>query len=300
MTSGVGAVPLGGMLGSPEFVGTTSVGEGAGCVMTDIVVKRTDAGVEAVSYPTEVEVASGPEAEIKVASEAEAEGEVDTGIGENGWVVNVTRFGVEAVPCAVEVSKTSVDALSVGPTTTVVVKRVVDLSSAEVAAGISDTVTVSVTVVIEHAVESAMDVGKSVISAADVEVAAAASVVVAVSLSDKLSPSGMLISGMSEASGVLVAVGRSVGVPVVVAVASVAATDVLESSSLSPSSLWSSCLSWKEPSPLIPPSTPVAPIWARASSLVVHEIVYTPNGELYILPHSRTETYSAGSSHLRQ
>jgi len=89
--------------------------------------------------------------------------------------------------------------------------------------------------------------------------------------SDKLSPSGMLICGISEALEVLVIVGRAVGVPVAAAFVvdevlidswlvavplSVTATEVLDVGSF--------------PSPLIPPVTPVSSIRARASSWVVH------------------------------
>jgi len=148
-----------------------------------------------------------------VTGASDEEVEVDTGIGENGWVMNVTRLGAVAVPCAMELSETLVVEHSVGVTITVVVKRVVNLPFAaeeaalvEIAPELSE---VSVTVEVEHVVEVAMAVGKSVVSVPlKVEVAAAASVVVVESLSEKASPSGMMIPGMSEASGVLVTVGR--------------------------------------------------------------------------------------------
>ena len=85
------------------------------CVMKDtdcvgeVVTEASDEEVEPVRYPTEDEIAS-----------SKAEVEVDTGIGENGWVVNVTRLGAVAV-------ETSVVEHSVGVTITVVVKRVVNL-----------------------------------------------------------------------------------------------------------------------------------------------------------------------------
>lgn len=127
------------------------------------------------------------------------------------------------------------------------------------------------TVEVEHVVEVAMAVGKSVVSVPlKVEVAAAVSVVVVERLSEKASPSGMLISGMSEAAGALVTVGRQVEVPVSAALVEAVATNVLES--LSPSFLlefWSSVVL----SPLIPPVAPVSAIKALASSGFVHEMV---------------------------
>lgn len=126
----------------------------------------------------------------------------------------------------------------------------------------------------------------------NVEFAAAASVVVVGSWSDKASPSGMLIAGMSEAFGVLVTVGRPVEeVPVSTALVVAVAPNVLEPSPSSPSPWsWSS----GEPSPLIPPFAPVSSIQAWASSWAAHEMVYTPNiGELQLLPHRRNGTYSA-------
>lgn len=68
-----------------------------------------DEEVETVGYPPAYEV-----------SVSEADADIDTGIGENGCVVNVRRFDVLAVPCAMEVSGTSV--VVQGATVTVVVK----------------------------------------------------------------------------------------------------------------------------------------------------------------------------------
>jgi hypothetical protein len=178
------------------------------CVMKDTdcvgeaVVTGASDEVEPIMYPTEDEIAS-----------SEAEVEVDTGIGENGWVVNVTRLGAVAVPCAMELSETPVVEHSVGVTITVVVKRVVNLPFAAEEATLVEIVpelsSASVTVAVEYVVEVPMAVGKSVVSGPlTVEVAAAASVVVVENFSEKASPSGMLIPGMSEASGVLVTVGR--------------------------------------------------------------------------------------------
>jgi len=179
--------------------------------------------VEAVTYPSVVEVTSMTEAV-----------EVETGIGENGWVVNVTRFGVVVASCALELSEASVVEHSVAVTTTVVVKRVVNPPLAAEVSVLADMVSAlsevvseysgaSVTVAVEYVVEEAMSVTSAPL---EVEVAAAASVVVD-SLSEKVSPSGMLISGMSEAAGVLVTVERPVSTASVVVVATV----VLETSS---------------------------------------------------------------------
>lgn len=178
------------------------------CVMKDtdcvgeVVATGASDEVEPIMYPTEDEIAS-----------SEVEVEVDTGIGENGWVVNVTNLGAVAVACAMELSETSVVEHSVAVTITVVVKRVVNLPlAAEEAALVEIALELSgasVKVAVEYVVEEAMAVGKSVVSVPlKVEVAAAASVVVVESVSEKASPSGMLISGMSEAAGVLVTVER--------------------------------------------------------------------------------------------
>jgi hypothetical protein len=178
-------------------------------------------------------------------------------------VVNVTRLGTDAVSCATELPETSVVEHSVGVTITVVVKRVVNL---ETVLALSEA---SVTVEVEHVVEAA---GESVISVQlKVEFAAAGSVVVVGSVSEKASPSGMLIPGMSVASGVLVTVGRLVeSVPVSTALVVAVAPNVLETSSSSPSLwLWLS----GEASPLIPPFAPVSPIQAWASSGAAHEMV---------------------------
>jgi hypothetical protein len=189
-------------MGDSEFVG-------------EVAMREADDEVEAVMYPSVVEEA------------LETTVELEMGIGENGWVVNVTRFGGVVVYCARELSGMSVVEHSVGVTKTVVVTRVVKLPSA---AEVSADSGASVTVGVEYVVEEAMAVGRSVTSAPlVVEVVVAASVV-GDSLSDKLSPSGMLTSGMSEAAGVLV----TVGVPVSTAPVVVVATDVLEASSPPP------------------------------------------------------------------
>ena len=318
MISGVGAAPMGGMLGSLwyeyagasleyEYVGASLEYEYAGASLeyeyagTSLVVdeeadsagrsesvmvlivppigndgvsvsvtKDTEyvgvvvsgASDEPIMYPPEVEVAS--EAEVEVAS----------GIGENGWVVNVTRLGAVTLSCATELSETSVVEHSVGVTITVVVKRVVNLPFAASDVALVQSVLVlseaSVAVEVEHVVET---VGESVISVPlKVEFAATAeSAVVVGRLSDKASPSGMLIPGMSAAAGVLVAVGRQVEeLPVSTALVVVVATNVLETSPLSPSLwLWLST----ELSPLIPPFAPVSSIQAWASSWAAHEMV---------------------------
>lgn len=80
---------------------------------------------------------------------------------------------------------------------------------------------------VEHVVEEAVAAGELVDSPVELEVAAGASVEIVDSISDKLSPTGMLISGMYEAAGVLASVGRAVGVPVTTA-------EVPESSTLFP------------------------------------------------------------------
>lgn len=121
----------------------------------------------------------------------------------------MTRLGSVAVSCATELSERSSVGHSVGVTITVVVTRVVNLPSAAEEAALVETVfessEASVTVEVEYAVE------ESVISVPlNVEFAAAGSAVVVGSMSDKASPSGMLIPGMSALSGVLVTVGRPV------------------------------------------------------------------------------------------
>ena len=215
------------------------------CVMKDTecvgdaVMRGSADEVEAVTYSAEVEVAS------------ETEVEVSMGIGENGWVVKVTRFSVVVASCAKELSETSVVEHSVGMTNTVVVTLVVNLPFAVEVASLEETVLelseavseysgASVTVEVEYVVEEAMSDGKSVISASlEVEVAVAASVVVE-SLSEKASPSGMLIPGMSEAAGVVVAVVRLVGRPVstvTVEVESVVEEAMADGKSVIPASL---------------------------------------------------------------
>ena len=67
---------------------------------------------------------------------------------------------------------------------------------------------------VEHVVEVEVAGVELVVSPVELEVTAGASVVIVSSFSDKLSPTGMLISGMFEAARVLVPVGRAVGVPV--------------------------------------------------------------------------------------
>lgn len=303
---GVGVGDRGGMLGSPKDVGTKLVVEGAAseessedvivpvvggdngvvCVDEAVVRESTDEEPGMVEYPAEVEVGL-----------SEVDVEVSTGIGENGCVMKLTMFDWVAVPRAVEVSETSVVEQPVGSTVTVTVTRVVGLSLAvEVAAldvrtEVSEVVSVDSTSVklsptgklnsgmsdragvlvgLELVLEEASAVGVPVVSAV-VEVAALVSVVIDDRISDKLSPTGMLNSGMSEEAGTLVEVPVSTAVVVV-------ATEVLEGSSSSPFPLEGS-------SPSIPPVAPVSAIRAKASSGAAHETVYRANGESQLFPH---------------
>ena len=94
---------------------------------------------------------------------------------------------------------------------------------------------------------------------------------------EKSSPTGMLNPGMSENAGTLVAVGEAVRVSDTSEEVLVA-TEVLDPPLL--------LLSSEESSPLIPPVAPVSLIRARASSWVVHKVLYTANGELRLFCHN--------------
>ena len=263
----------------------------------DEVVMRgvVDEETETVWYPPVVEVGV-----------SEPDADVDTGIGENERVVNVTTFDVLAVSRAVVVSGTSVVAQSVGGTVTVVVKRMTDLppsvevAASEVTPGVSETDCVGNTSVkfsprgklnagMSERAGVVVAVGSVVVVPLGVElgvlvissVEAGAAVVMDSRILVRSPPTGMANSGISEDAGVLVAVGEAVEETDPSAVV-VVATEVLDPRSPSAPPLL--LLSSEESSPLIPPVARVSLIRARASSSVVHEVLYTPKyfGELRV------------------